>query len=243
MKNVPERSETNALVLLQARLGSSIRARRQGLRITQEELAWRASLHRTYIADVERGVRNVTLRTVGQLAQALEVSVGELLAEASAVPLNDDGSGFGEILLIEDNPIDAQMAMRALRLSKLRNPVRVLDNGEAALAHLLGPDGRRGPSTPPLPQLILLDLHLPMIDGIEVLRRIRAERRTQSLPVAVLTVSDDDRDVAACRELGVEHYILKPVTAEALGGVVVASRLGWALMTAALGEVVHGRLD
>jgi CheY-like chemotaxis protein len=87
-----------------------------------------------------------------------------------------------------------------------------------------------------LPQLLLLDLHLPKVSGLEILARLRADRRTATLPVAVLTVSDHERDIQACRDLGVEHYILKPVTAAALGHVVVTSGLGWALIRSALPE-------
>src|SRR4051812_39198365 len=99
---------------LQVRLGTAIRLHRQKLGITQEELAWRADMHRTYVADIERGGRNVTLRSVGHLASALQVSVADLLStprsaiENSFVIVPGNGVPMGEILLIEDSSTDAQ---------------------------------------------------------------------------------------------------------------------------------------
>lgn len=240
MENAPPSDDSNTLEFLKARLGTSIRSRRHDLGLTQEELAWRASLHRTYIADVERGVRNVTLRTVGQLAHALDVSVADLLAGVGLpVPPPSANARIGEVLLVEDNPADVELTLHACRESKLCNPVRVVRDGAAALEHLFGVPGGREREAP-VPNLILLDLHLPKVSGLEVLRRVRGDPSTRSVPVTVLTVSQSERDMAECRELGVEHYLVKPVSAAELGAMVVASCQGWAVTTPALSEIACG---
>jgi CheY-like chemotaxis protein len=203
------------------------------LGLTQEELAWRARLHRTYIADVERGVRNVTLRTAGQLAGALQSTVAELV---SAEPESAARGVFElhDILLIEDNPADVEMTVRALRRSRVRNPVRVITDGAEAIRHLFG--GEDGDARAALPALILLDLHLPRVPGLEILRRLRADPRPATVPVTVLTVSRRRRDAEECRLLGVLQYIVKPVTPDAFGQAAVAVCPAWALVSLASGE-------
>ena len=108
-----------------------------------------------------------------------------------------------DILLVEDNPSDAELTQRALRKSELGARLAVARDGAEALEYLL--------SSRPRPKVIFLDLKLPKIDGIEVLRRVRADERTKAIPVVVLTSSQEERDISECYKLGVNSYIVKPV--------------------------------
>lgn len=110
------------------------------------------------------------------------------------------------ILLVEDNADDEQLTLRAMRQSEVPNIIRVARDGAEALDHLFGASaGRR------LPDLILLDLKLPKISGLEVLAKIRQEPSTKTLPVVVLTSSDEERDIVESYQLGANSYIRKPV--------------------------------
>ena len=113
------------------------------------------------------------------------------------------------ILLVEDNPDDVKLALRALKMHRVPNPVVVAGDGVEALDYLLGP----GSGTPekPLPALVLLDLKLPLINGLETLQRIRADERTRWLPVVVLTTSSEESDRQASYRLGANSYLCKPV--------------------------------
>jgi len=108
-----------------------------------------------------------------------------------------------DILLVEDNPNDAELTQRALKKSDLGARLAIARDGAEALDYLLG--------NRPRPKVVFLDLKLPKIDGIEVLRRVRAEERTRSLPIVVLTSSQEERDINECYKLGVNSYIVKPV--------------------------------
>jgi CheY-like chemotaxis protein len=108
------------------------------------------------------------------------------------------------ILLIEDDPDHELLTIRALKKSNIANDIRVARDGEEALHLLFGETGLQ-------PQVILLDLKLPKIEGLEVLRQIRANEATRMLPVVVLTSSDEERDVVRSYQLGVNSYIRKPV--------------------------------
>lgn len=108
------------------------------------------------------------------------------------------------ILLVEDNPDDEKLTLRAMRQCEVPNLIIVARDGEEALLHLQ--DGMKR-----LPSLILLDLKLPKVGGIEVLRRLRSSQRTRHLPVVVLTSSDEERDILQCYDNGANSYIRKPV--------------------------------
>ena len=108
------------------------------------------------------------------------------------------------ILLVEDDPDHELLTIRALKKSNIANRVEVARDGEEAVRLLFGPE-------PLMPQVILLDLKLPKLDGLEVLRRIRESDQTRMLPVVVLTSSDEDRDLVRSYQLGVNSYIRKPV--------------------------------
>jgi two-component system response regulator len=108
------------------------------------------------------------------------------------------------ILLVEDNADDEQLTLRAMRQSDIPNMIRVARDGAEALEKLFGAGQH-------LPDLVLLDLKLPKVSGLEVLQRIRAEEKTKTLPVVILTSSDEERDIVDSYELGANSYIRKPV--------------------------------
>lgn len=115
------------------------------------------------------------------------------------------------ILLVEDNPNDEELTLRALRKCKIANPIVVARDGEQALDYLFvrGAYADRDPTI--VPQVILLDLKLPKVDGLEVLQALRADERTRLLPVVILSASNEDQDVARSYGLGANSYIRKPV--------------------------------
>lgn len=115
-----------------------------------------------------------------------------------------------DVLVVEDNPDDVELTLRALRRMGLTNTVRVARDGVEALELLLGD----GTSRPPLPRVVLLDLKLPRVGGLEVLARLREEERTRTLPVVVLTSSREEPDVKKAYALGVNSYVVKPVEFE-----------------------------
>ena len=115
------------------------------------------------------------------------------------------------ILLVEDNSSDEELTLRALRRSNIANEVIVMRDGAAALDYLFGRGPHAGRDTTELPQVVLLDLNLPKIGGIEVLRAIRADDRTKLLPVVILTSSKEDRDLISGYASGANSYIVKPV--------------------------------
>ncbi|MFZ4555644.1 MAG: response regulator [Pseudanabaena sp.] len=130
------------------------------------------------------------------------------------------------IILVEDNPDDERLAIRALRKGNVANEILVARNGEEAINMILSAD--------PLPCVVLLDLKLPKIDGLEVLRRIRAEPRTHLLPVVVLTSSSEDRDIVESYSLGANSYVRKPVEFDRFTEAVKQLGLYWALVNESL---------
>ncbi len=115
------------------------------------------------------------------------------------------------ILLVEDNPDDEALTMRALRRHNIANPVVVAHDGVEALDYLFGTGAHAGRDLTQLPQVMLLDLKLPKLDGLAVLRRVRADDRTHRLPVVILTSSREENDVMRGYDLGANSYVRKPV--------------------------------
>lgn len=115
------------------------------------------------------------------------------------------------ILLVEDNPDDVELTMRALKKSNVLNEVVVARDGVEALDYLLGTGKFAGRDTGVTPQMILLDLKMPKMDGLEVLKRIRTNERTKLLPVVILTTSSEDKDKVESYKFGANSYIRKPV--------------------------------
>lgn len=136
-------------------------------------------------------------------------------------------NGDIDILLVEDNANDAELTLRALRKNNLASRVGRARDGEEAVLCLFGNgEGAR----PPLPKVVLLDLKIPKISGLEVLEKIRGDGRTRRLPVVVLTSSREEPDIARCYELGVNSYIVKPVEFVDFISAVTQAGLYWLLL-------------
>ena len=135
-----------------------------------------------------------------------------------------------EILLVEDSPDDLEMALRALRKAHLANHIQVARDGAEALDFIFGMGAHEGRKVENGPKVILLDLKLPKIDGLEVLRRVKGDPRTKMIPVVVLTSSKEQPDVLECYRLGVNSYIVKPVNFESFAGAVSELGMYWLLL-------------
>lgn len=217
---------------IKARFGSAVRTQRKRMGISQEELAGRAGLHRTYVADIERGARNLSLANIEKLAHALEVSIPTLFthaisAEGSRPQIAED---VVEILLVEDEAGDIELTLSAFETAKLTNRVHIVRDGAEALDYVFCQGQYAGRTIQHRPHIILLDLKLPKVSGLEVLRLIKSDKRTQSIPVAVLTVSKSQQDIAECMRLGAETYIVKPVDFQRLAEITPRLELSWALL-------------
>jgi CheY-like chemotaxis protein len=212
---------------LKALLGTVIKTERCVLGISQEELAERAGLHRTYVSDLERGARNPSIASIEKLAQALKLSVSQLFARANS---GRESTDLLEILLVEDDPRDVELTKLAFAKARITNPLHVVGDGGEALDFLFGTGAYQHRNYAALPEIILLDLNLPKKSGLEVLRRIKADELTKNIFVIVLTTSTRDRDMAECRRLGVETYIIKPVGFQKFSEVTPNLDLAWMLV-------------
>ena len=135
-----------------------------------------------------------------------------------------------EILLVEDNPTDAELATLALKERNLANKLVWVKDGAEALDFIFGAGAYAGRKLENGPKVVLLDLRLPKVDGLEVLRRLKTDDRTKRLPVVVVTSSKEDRDVVASYDLGVNSYISKPVDFDEFSKVVSELGLYWLLI-------------
>ena len=217
---------------IEKRLGHSIRNWRSRLAIPQEDLAQRAGFQRSYISDLERGARNVSLKSIEKLADALGISVTTLLADldrkSGSAPLRSDE--MVDILLVEDNDNDTLLVVQALKNARLTNRIFAVRDGAAALDFLFCAGDFAYRRANDHPQVILLDLNLPKIDGLEVLRRAKADPRTRHIPVVVLTASKYDDAIAICKRLGAESFIAKPVNFHNFSAMTLQLSLQWALL-------------
>jgi two-component system response regulator len=134
------------------------------------------------------------------------------------------------ILLIEDNPSDVELTMRALQISRIANDLVVAEDGEAALEYLWGTGAHAGRDVSELPALALLDLNLPTLSGLEVLRLIRTDPRTRRLPVVILTSSREEQDLADGYDLGVNSYLRKPVDFQQFALCIKQLGLYWLIL-------------
>ena len=215
--------------------GLTIKRWRRESGISQEELAWRAGLHRSYVADIERGARNASLQTIEKLAKALKISLSTLFEplEQTTEGGPEQGSAPGkrpvDILLVEDDPRDLELTLKAFQAARLTNRVQVARDGAEAINFIFcrGPHTNRNLAE--LPQVILLDLKLPKVHGMEVLRNVKAEPRTRGIRVVVLTSSQKDEHIAEALRLGAEAYIVKPVDFQRLSEITPQLNFSWTL--------------
>ncbi|MFZ2098029.1 MAG: response regulator [Anaerolineales bacterium] len=139
-------------------------------------------------------------------------------------------NNFIEILLVEDDPNDVELTLRAFKKNKLTNRIHVVRDGAEALEFLFGSGNSAERNLNNPPKVILLDLKLPKVDGMEVLRRIKSDERTRSIPVVVLTSSGEQRDIVESYRLGVNSYITKPVDFKKFTETVRQLGLYWLLL-------------
>lgn len=219
---------------VQKGFGAEIKRRRIQLGISQEKLAERANLHRTYVSDVEAGKRNPSLASIQRLTLALGASLGAIFAsveDGARIP-GEAGTApkLGDILLVEDNLKDIELTLTAFRQAKLTNPVQVVHDGVEALDYVFcrGEYAKRAKTE--RPQVVLLDLHLPKMHGLEVLRRIKADDFARKIPVVVLTVSQRDDHIREALRLGAQSYIVKPVDFQNFSQSTSKLSFRWAML-------------
>jgi two-component system response regulator len=136
----------------------------------------------------------------------------------------------GDILIVEDNPNDAELTLRALKKARVANGIHVVQDGAEALEFLFAKGAYTGRAGSMSPQLVLLDLKLPKVDGLEVLRRVKGDETTKLIPVVVLTSSREESDLVASYHLGANSYIVKPVDSEKFFEAVREIGLYWLLL-------------
>jgi CheY-like chemotaxis protein/DNA-binding XRE family transcriptional regulator len=217
---------------VKAEFAKAVRWWRGQLGLSQEQLAERAGLHRTYISDVERGARNLSLESISKLARALDVSASTLFEKAEQLPGESKAAPFKEcvdILLVEDDPNDIELTMAAFRQARFANNVHVVRDGAEALDYIFCRGIHVQRHHEDRTHLMLLDLKLPNMSGIEVLRRIKEDKQARLIPVVILTSSQNSRDMDECRLLGVQTYIVKPLDFHRFSRVTPELNLDWAL--------------
>lgn len=135
-----------------------------------------------------------------------------------------------ELLLVEDNPYDAELTLSALRQKNLANHVAHVEDGAEAIDFIFAQGQYEHRKDEPLPNLILLDLKMPKLNGIQVLEKLKSDPETKTIPIVVLTSSSEDPDIKKCYELGVNSYIVKPVDFEAFIAAVIDLGMYWMLL-------------
>lgn len=135
-----------------------------------------------------------------------------------------------EVLLVEDNPTDAELCIRSLKKNNLANRLVWVKDGAEALDFLFATGAYAGREVNHTPRVILLDLRLPKVDGLEVLKKIKSDERTRTIPVVVLTSSKEDRDIAESYKLGVNSYIGKPVEFDEFAKTIAQLGMYWLLI-------------
>jgi len=213
---------------LKKSFGASVRNWRKRLGISQEELAERATLHRTYISDVERGARNVSLQSMQRLASALDTSLHSLF-DGQSRSFSPSAEALVDILYVENEPDEVLVTMQAFKHARIANRIFVVREGLDALDFLFCTGRFVHRATVNRPQMVLLDLDLPRLGGLEVLQRIRKDPRTRSLPVVALCHAGDEQDMAASLRLGANACLDKPLDFQRLWKVVPQLNLQWVL--------------
>jgi CheY-like chemotaxis protein/DNA-binding XRE family transcriptional regulator len=220
---------------LKKQFGAAVKSQRVRLGMSQEELAELADLHRTYVTDVERGSRNLSLVSIHKLAHALGVPIGSLFLGpdiSESVPSTSDQKASEQIvdlLVVEDDEKDLDLMLEAFREARVANNINVVRDGAAALDFVFC--RRAYAHRRFLPQIMLLDLKLPKLHGLEVLRRIKTDERTRNIHVIVLTISQNDEHIQEALQLGAAAYIAKPVEFRNFSQITPKLSLQWALIS------------
>ena len=135
--------------------------------------------------------------------------------------------GVAAVLLVEDNRDDEELTLRGLKRTNLKNPVDVVRDGQQALDYLFGTNGQ---AAKPVPAVVLLDLKLPRVGGLEVLKRIRAEERTRRVPVVILTSSSEDGDLINGYDFGANSYVCKPIQFDEFAAAIAQLGVYWLII-------------
>jgi CheY-like chemotaxis protein len=215
-----------AAIDLKALVGAAIRSERTVLHISQEELAYRAHLHRTYVSDVERGARNPSIRSIEKLACALKIPVPKLFERASH---SGAAKPVTEMLLVENDSAEVRRACRAFAKLPMTNPLHVVRNGKEALSFILATGQYRYRCDVGPPEIVLLDLDLPDQSALEVLRQIKTNQTVSHLVVLILTTSNNDRRLGQCRQLGAANHMVKPFRFENFCEATASLGLSWTM--------------
>jgi len=199
-------------------LGQRIRGLRKESRLTQEQLSTRADLHRTFIADVERGKRNLSAQNLNKIAKALEVSLAGLF----------DGleSRAEHILIADDCDDDVLLLKAAFRQAGLSHKLTHLHDGYQTITYLKGTDPFQDREAFPFPDLLMLDLKMPQSDGFEVLATLR-NRPEIRLPVVILSASAANGDMQTAMNLGAAEYVVKPLSLGSMAELAKALDERW----------------
>jgi CheY-like chemotaxis protein/DNA-binding XRE family transcriptional regulator len=217
---------------VQKRFGLALKGWRRKSNLSQEELAWRAGLHRSYVADIERGARNASLQSIEKLSRALQISFSTFFEPFGDFP----GPGYierknrpVEILLVGGDPAESDAILQAFRRANVQNQIHVARDATSALEYLWGP---ARPAEAPLqrsPRLVLLDLHTAKTGSMEVLRRLKQDERGRNIPVIVLTDSPARPEVLESKRLGAEVALAKPVDIQRFATVLPKVSCCWKL--------------
>jgi CheY-like chemotaxis protein len=211
--------------------GAAVRAHRLRLGYSQGRLAERAGLHRTYVTDVERGARNISLESMARLARALEMSISSLFVKPEPSASSSRATpAHARILLVEDDPNQVAVTLRAFRHARLINPIEVVSNGAAALDCLFGEGAFARQRKHHGPVVVLLDIGLPKMNGLEVLRRLRSDIRTRGVRIVMLTQPLQEGDVRAALRLGADAFLPKPLDFQAFSSVTPQLNFSWTLL-------------
>jgi CheY-like chemotaxis protein/DNA-binding XRE family transcriptional regulator len=226
--------------------GIVIRSKRTRLGLSQGTLAERANLHRTYVTDIERGTRNLTLENISKLAGAFGLPISQLFPAASLLDETNGNatkpsgrSDLVDILLAEDNPKDMELALDAFKQARLMNRIHIVRDGEAALDFILRQNQFRERPVENTPGAVLLDLTLPKIHGLEVLRRIKADPGARNIKVVVLAESRLDKNLGEATRLGAAGYIIKPVNFHNFSQITPQLDFSWILLSSKMDSIAN----
>jgi CheY-like chemotaxis protein/DNA-binding XRE family transcriptional regulator len=216
---------------VRADFGALIKEHRIRLGISQAALAERAHLHRTYVVDIEQGRRNLTLQNISRLADAFGLHISQLFpVRGSGDATQTTGNKPADILIVQRKRNDVELTLTAFRQARVANHVHVVRDGESALDFIFGRKRylRRMTASPPV--AVLMDLNLPGVGGLEILRHIRAAEHTRDIRVVVLSAFEKDPEAAQALRLGAAGHLVKPVSFLNFSQVTSKLDLSWMLV-------------